>query len=368
MKKKILCILSVVLSMLFCCGLLAACDNDPSPGPDGDGMVYFVTFDQNYDGAPAATVQNVVSGNTAQKPADPARDGYTFDAWCTDAAGTTEFDFSTPITADTTLYARWGEDENYVTITFDLSAVNAENQEIRVEKGALVDEPEIIVPGWECTQWYTDEALTSRWIWGLAVNESMTLYGAWAQQYTFEAEYCSNIRELTGAGFSGASSGLNMIERDLLDKGASNEFYVTYLYREGLGLTFTIDAATEVSGATMYLRLSTEYMSLDLTGDQFEVRVTYEDGTSVTYSYPTISIDPIGEGTSGEKAEFKDYLITNSLRLREGANVITLTVTNSDITMGTMTAYAPIIDCMKITTDAELSWTKDCDETNVDGR
>lgn len=361
--KKFLAFLSALLCIIICGAMLAACSNG-----GGDGMVYFVTFNYNYEDAPDPQMVNVVSGNTVAEPTDPSREGYVFDTWCTDAAGTQEFDFSTPITTDTTLYARWGDDPNFVTVTFDLSAVDGENVEYKVEKGALMAEPEIIVSGWECTMWYTDEQKTQSWLWGLAVNESMTLYGDWAKQYTFEAEYCSGIRTLSGAGFSGNSSGLNMIERDRLDKGASNDFYVTYLYREGLGLTFTLDAAADIQDASLYLRLSTEYMSLALTSDQFEVRVTYEDGTSVTFDYPTIKIDPIGEGTGGEKADFRDYLITDMLDLRAGENVITLTVVNSDITMGTMTAYAPIIDCMKITTDGELSWTKDCDKTNIAGK
>ena len=41
------------------------------------------------------------------KPADPTRDGYTFDGWYTDEACTQAYDFSTPVTADLTLYAKW---------------------------------------------------------------------------------------------------------------------------------------------------------------------------------------------------------------------------------------------------------------------
>ena len=43
------------------------------------------------------------------KPADPTRDGYTFGGWYTDEACTQAYDFSTPVTADLTLYAKWTE-------------------------------------------------------------------------------------------------------------------------------------------------------------------------------------------------------------------------------------------------------------------
>lgn len=41
------------------------------------------------------------------KPADPTRDGYTFGGWFTDEACTQAYDFSTPVTANLTLYAKW---------------------------------------------------------------------------------------------------------------------------------------------------------------------------------------------------------------------------------------------------------------------
>jgi len=41
------------------------------------------------------------------KPADPTRDGYTFGGWYTDEVCTQAYDFSTPVTADLTLYAKW---------------------------------------------------------------------------------------------------------------------------------------------------------------------------------------------------------------------------------------------------------------------
>ena len=41
------------------------------------------------------------------KPADPTRDGFTFEGWFTTTDGNTEFDFSAAITGNTTAYAKW---------------------------------------------------------------------------------------------------------------------------------------------------------------------------------------------------------------------------------------------------------------------
>ena len=51
--------------------------------------------------------QTVVLGNTPTKPSDPKRTGFTFIGWYTSADGNTLFDFSTPVTSDITVYARW---------------------------------------------------------------------------------------------------------------------------------------------------------------------------------------------------------------------------------------------------------------------
>jgi len=64
-----------------------------------------VTF--NTDGKDTKT-ETVESGQTATRPEpDPTKDGWTVLGWYEDSGLTKEFDFSTPVTADTTLYAEW---------------------------------------------------------------------------------------------------------------------------------------------------------------------------------------------------------------------------------------------------------------------
>jgi uncharacterized repeat protein (TIGR02543 family) len=67
---------------------------------------YTVTFNSN--GGSAVAAQSVVSGATAAKPADPTKDGFSFGGWYTDAACTAAYNFATPVTANLTLYAKWG--------------------------------------------------------------------------------------------------------------------------------------------------------------------------------------------------------------------------------------------------------------------
>ena len=68
------------------------------PGP----VMHSVRFAT--DGGSAVRSQYVEHGEPAVQPDDPTREGYTFAQWTLDGAA---FDFSTPITADTTLTAQW---------------------------------------------------------------------------------------------------------------------------------------------------------------------------------------------------------------------------------------------------------------------
>lgn len=70
---------------------------------------YSVSFDMNGHGNPVSD-QCVQSGAAIAQPTAPTATGYTFAGWYADAACTQEWNFSTPITAATTLYAKWTED------------------------------------------------------------------------------------------------------------------------------------------------------------------------------------------------------------------------------------------------------------------
>lgn len=68
-----------------------------------------VTFDFNFDGAPAVEVKTVPAGTALDgvAPAAPAREGYEFTGWCLDAVGEQAYDLSAPVDSNLTLYASW---------------------------------------------------------------------------------------------------------------------------------------------------------------------------------------------------------------------------------------------------------------------
>jgi len=54
--------------------------------------------------------EQVQSGNTVSRPADPTRVGYEFVGWTTDRAGNNTFNFNTIITANIDVFAQWEEE------------------------------------------------------------------------------------------------------------------------------------------------------------------------------------------------------------------------------------------------------------------
>lgn len=72
------------------------------------GAVESWTVAFNSNGGSACDTKFVATADgKLVKPADPTRDGYAFGGWYTDEACTQAYDFSTPVTADLTLYAKW---------------------------------------------------------------------------------------------------------------------------------------------------------------------------------------------------------------------------------------------------------------------
>ncbi len=78
---------------------------------------YAVDF--NTLGGSEVASQLLLKGECATMPPPPTKTGSTFMGWYTQEQGGEEFDFSTPITAHTTLYARWNI--NIYNVDFDVN-------------------------------------------------------------------------------------------------------------------------------------------------------------------------------------------------------------------------------------------------------
>lgn len=84
---------------------------------------YEVSFITEHGKTP--TSQNVKYNGTADDPGKLTAEGYTFDDWYTDATYSTKFDFSTPITSDTKVYAKWEKNAPVLPDTYALNVSGA---------------------------------------------------------------------------------------------------------------------------------------------------------------------------------------------------------------------------------------------------
>lgn len=84
---------------------------------------YEVSFITEHGNAPAS--QNVPYNGTASDPGKLKEEGYTFIGWYTDHTCTTEFKFSTPITGDTKVYAKWEKNAPVLPDTYALNVSGA---------------------------------------------------------------------------------------------------------------------------------------------------------------------------------------------------------------------------------------------------
>lgn len=72
---------------------------------------YKVIFDLNYDGAPAPSEVWVVKNSPVEAPADPELIGLYFWGWFAQKEGGKPYKFSSPVSENITLYARWSASE-----------------------------------------------------------------------------------------------------------------------------------------------------------------------------------------------------------------------------------------------------------------
>lgn len=84
---------------------------------------YYVSFVTEHGDPP--TSQNVKYNGTANDPGTLTEEGYTFIGWYTDDTYDTEFDFRTPITSNTTVYAKWEKNAPVLPDTYALNVSGA---------------------------------------------------------------------------------------------------------------------------------------------------------------------------------------------------------------------------------------------------
>ena len=143
--------------------------------------VQVATVSFNTNGGSAVDEQVVEVGTTAKAPQNPTKEGYEFAGWYTDEACTQAFDFSTPVQADTTLYAKWTEIPVHYTVTFNSNGGSAvESQTVKAGEAAIKPENPT-KDGYTFVAWFADEELKTPYIFETPVSADTTLWAAWIE-------------------------------------------------------------------------------------------------------------------------------------------------------------------------------------------
>lgn len=306
-------------------------------------QVFKITLDYNDAGTTEAL--EVVAGEKIEISEEPVRIGYAFKGWFTSADGGAQYNFNTAPVKDMTLYAHWAEAYT-VTLNYNYSGA-PESGTYYAEKGAVSSGPASPErEGYAFNGWYTDAACTATFSFARPINSDTTIYAGWKQQFILEAEYV-DFTGKKGSGYSGTASSTDMIGWDRDGSlGASNGYYVSYLYDPRQTLTFNFTSDSAVTDADITIRISAEFYDQTFSSANYSVVL---NGSALPWEAVTV------KGT--QNPAFIDVVIGKQLALKEGANSIELVTNNNTAIGGTMKASAPLVDCVKIATSATLTWT-----------
>jgi len=354
-----------------------------------EDVVYDVTFDYNFVGAPLPTVSIIKEGNKVSQPSAPSRYAYTFDGWHTDIDSSSVYDFNAPVTQELTLYAHWTAAFYVIEYKYSIGETVTLYETIQATANEYVAAdlvPMPVVPGYSFREnnWYIDQEYSALFDFdNTRINQNYTLYAKplIKTKYTFEAEYV-DLTDKEGTVYSSGANEEELIVIDSVAKRnqeASNGYSIGHMYVPWIFIEFVINSDVDVDNVKLEARLSGQYRDIyiapksQILGGKeywsftFAVNESPEDVEQVIRSngvlldgmlnYSPIALEGVPPELNYPMRKFSNYVISENVSLKAGENRILLMVTNNGEYASTIIACAPMIDCLYITTDAVLTWT-----------
>ena len=241
---------------------------------------YTVTFEANQ----GSVVTSIATDydTTITKPTDPTKVGHTFGGWYSDQTLTTAFVFTTPITQDITLYAKWSI--NSYTMTFDTAGGSPVNP-VTQNYGSTITVPNPAKEGYDFAGWFSDQVLTTPYTINTMPDGNLTVYAKWtASPYTitFEAN--------GGTAVTTISANYNdTITAPVAPTKTGHSFDGWYINND-LTTLFIFDTMP-VGGATLYAKWNVNIYTITyvIEGSSIIEEIPYQ-------SQITLNIAPVIEG------------------------------------------------------------------------
>ena len=137
---------------------------------------YTVQFVSNYGSFADQTIEHGKPIGTG-KPTIPPVEGFTFGGWYTDDTYDTEFDFNTPITGDTKVYAKWTAKDYEVSFITEHSDA-PDSQNVPYNKTAT-NPGELTAEGYTFIGWYADDTRTTEFKFSTPITGDTKVYAKW---------------------------------------------------------------------------------------------------------------------------------------------------------------------------------------------
>ena len=171
--------------------------------------VYTVTFETS--GGSEVASQSVTRDQTASKPDDPSKDHFNFVTWCSDQDCQTPFDFTTTITDNITLYAKWSNLPVF-EVTFELNGGKYGSNDTytqNVETGGKATRPasdptkddnvgEGMTTKYAFVNWYADSGCSALFDFdATTITGHTTVYAKWNETKYYAVTIASDIQRGT---------------------------------------------------------------------------------------------------------------------------------------------------------------------------
>lgn len=336
---------------------------------------YTVTYDLNYEGSVPETKS--VKANTRITSYQATRSGYTLEGWyrTADCKDGDTFDFTSYIESDLTLYAKWTEIKNSVSVTFDLNYNGAGTVKVELEEGTPIREATIPVCerlGMEYSGWYTNAACTNVWDMTNPVNQDITLYAKYKYTNEVKRDSAGNIlyNNVTVNFYIGSDLGTSKALNKLIEAfNAENEGEIKvvpvtkmkekedYALRfkqisgavDNIGDNYTINAVYDLAGIKLngndwYKQASRNcyingkmYSVPLLAGVPFivynkDMMATYNTSNRLPSDYNSYSnlLSKVYQGESKENGDFQSIVTHTGWTFKEAASYATFIQNGAD--------------------------------------
>lgn len=218
---------------------------------------YVVTYETN--GGSTVASANVLNGKTADKPADPTKDGYDFVGWYTDAEFNSPYSFATPVTENVTLYARYAQNvlgANEFTAKFVVDGTATQSK--ATVGGVVYDLPTpekegATFAGWWVSDYQDGEKLTYQYT-DQVLSQNTSLYAVWNSNAPVVS-----VTE-TGAKWSAVGAGTNYTVTVYDAKGnqlatqKTTALEYEYDFSSKAAGDYTVVVATDSASTTAYYK------------------------------------------------------------------------------------------------------------------